>query len=95
MCTNVGRRTEEKNEYRKVRKNDLFLELGSHRKVRAALLKVKTSIDSRLEKQYRNALASPEFLSDEEKDRINELFLKVGYNEIILVESQLLLIRLK
>ncbi|EPZ37067.1 hypothetical protein ROZALSC1DRAFT_28939 [Rozella allomycis CSF55] len=84
---NVGRRPGEKNEYRKARKmlNDLFLELGSHRKVRAAFLKVKTSIDPRLEKQYRNVLASAEFLREEEKDKINELFLQVGYNGIIAV----------
>ncbi|RKP16555.1 hypothetical protein ROZALSC1DRAFT_25132 [Rozella allomycis CSF55] len=83
----VGRRLEEKREYEKARKmiNDLFLELGSHRKVRAALLKVKRYLDSRLESQYRNVLASPEFFSEEEKDKINDLFLRVGYNGIIAV----------
>ncbi|RKP16517.1 hypothetical protein ROZALSC1DRAFT_25182 [Rozella allomycis CSF55] len=81
----IGRRAQEKREYEEARKmlNDLFLELGCRRKVRAALYKVKYSLSPKLQIKYPNVLASPEFFSDQEKDKINELFLQVGYNRII------------
>ncbi|EPZ37065.1 hypothetical protein ROZALSC1DRAFT_28941 [Rozella allomycis CSF55] len=77
----IGRRAQEKREYEKARK--MLNDLGCRRKVRAALYKVKYFLSSKLQMKYRDVLASPGFFSDQEKDKINELFLQVGYSEII------------
>ncbi|RKP16569.1 hypothetical protein ROZALSC1DRAFT_25117 [Rozella allomycis CSF55] len=87
---NIGKRKNsdpETAEYQKARKmlNDLFLELKSIYKVRDVLRKVRNPLGARLETQVRTTIGSPEFLSREEKDKINNLFLQVGYQRIIRV----------